>query len=108
MTVAEQACTSNDRLPLTCSRCGGDHLQPTKTPRAGLDRLVQSYAKNTMANVAILEDKQCEALSGGSSRADRYGTRIRDSYNTNNSYNFNSNYNSLNGSGIYAIGSTLG
>lgn len=64
--------------------------------------------KNTMANVAILEDKQCEALSGGSSRADRYVTRIRDSYNTNNSYNFNSNYNSLNGSGIYAIGSTLG
>jgi hypothetical protein len=61
----------------------------------------------TMTNLAILEDKQCEVLSGGSSRADRYVTRIRDSYNTNNSYNFNSNYNSLNGSGIYAIGSTL-
>jgi len=52
-----------------------------------------------------------QSALGGSSRADRYVTRIRDSYNTNNSYNFNSNYNSnynsLNGSGIYAIGSTL-
>jgi len=60
---------------------------------------------NTMTNLTILEEKQCEVLSGGTTL---YVYKTKNSYNTTNSYNFWNNKNSLNGSGVYAIGSTLG
>jgi len=58
-----------------------------------------------MTNLTILEEKQCEVLSGGTTL---YVYKTKNSYNTTNSYNFWNNKNSLNGSGVYAIGSTLG